>query len=270
MSQTKILKYFILPIIFLLNQTKQISQEEITETINSKTITCGSTLRIQNIITKYYLSSFGMNWSTGSKLQIITAIQEDDDTNSLFLIKEGDGIFPCKNGENILCDSIIRLEHLSTGKNLHSHDFPSFITGKQEACAFGENGIGDVNDNFKIICYKQKGEKRIFGKSEFFLQHVPTGKYLFIDYKKSMFNDFNCRGCPIRGQREVSLTSDKDKQCLWKVVGGIIFESDDISQKNEESNFDNQNSKDNNQGNEKDNSKDKKNESFEGRRKNYF
>ena len=57
----------------------------------------------------------------------------------------------------------------------------------------------------------------------FFLQHVPTKKFLFIDYKKSLFNDRNCRGCPIIGQREVSLTDKKDKQCLWKVTGGIIF-----------------------------------------------
>jgi dolichyl-phosphate-mannose--protein O-mannosyl transferase len=263
MSQNPFLKY-IIPLILITKQIKSLTQEEITETINSKTITCGSTLRIQNIITKYYLSSFGMNWSTGSKLQIITGIEEDNDINSLFLIKEGDGIFPCKNGENILCDSIIRLEHISTGKNIHSHEFPSFITGKQEACAFGDNGIGDVNDNFKIICYKQKGEKKIFGKSEFFLQHVPTGKYLFIDYKKSMFNDFNCRGCPIRGQREVSLTDEKDKQCLWKVAGGIIFESDD-NQKNDDGNFDNGND---DKKNENEKEKEKKNDQFDGRRKN--
>ena len=41
-----------------------------------------------------------------------------------------------------------------------------------------------------------------------------------------MYDDRNCRGCPIRGQREVSLTKKKDKQCLWKVIGGIIFSSE--------------------------------------------
>ena len=260
------LQIIIFKLIILFPLILGIPSSEISETINLKTITCGSTLRVQNTITKYYLNSIGANWSTGSRLQILTAVQEDNDINSLFLIKEGDGYKTCKTGENILCDSIIRLEHLSTGKNIHSHDFPSFITGKQEACCFGENGVGDVNDNFKIICYKQKGEKKIFGKSEFFLQHVPTGKYLFIDYRNSLYNDYNCRGCPIRGQREVSLTSEKDKQCLWKVSGGIIFESDDISQKNEDSNFDNQNSKDNKQGSDKE--KDIKSEQFDGRRKN--
>lgn len=225
------------------------SEEEINQTVNEKKITCGSSLRIQNQLTKYYLSSYNMNWSTGSRLQIITGIQENNQYESLFIIKEGDGLPPCENGTPIKCDSVIRLEHVTTGKNLHSHEFPSFITNSQEACAFGDNGNGDVNDNFKIICYKWK-EDVIKGETQFFLQHVPTQKYLFIDYKQSLFNDRNCRGCPIKGQREVSLTSNKDKQCLWKVAGGIIFsleeeediknndnndykEKDDLEQKND-------------------------------------
>ena len=53
-----------------------------------------------------------------------------------------------------------------------------------------------------------------------------------------MFNDYNCRGCPINGQREVSLTEKKDKQCLWRVLGGIIFNKveDDDKQNNAKEN----------------------------------
>ena len=215
-----------IPILFSVIMCENMSEEDIIATIESKTITYGSSLRIQNIITKYYLSSFGMNWSTGSGLQIVTAVQNDKDINSLFTIKEGE-TYPVKiNGDPVLCGEVIRLEHISTGKNLHSHDFKSFVTNSQEACAFGEDGNGDVNDNFRITCYKQNDNDTITGKTEFFLQHVPTEKWLYINYKTSMFNDGNCRGCPIRGQREVSLTGKKDKQCLWKVIGGIIFSSE--------------------------------------------
>ena len=216
------LKAIILCSFVLLTHCANMSEEEITQSVNEKKITCGSTLRIQNDLTKYYLSSFGMNWSTGSRLQIVTGVKESDKYESLFIIKEGEGLPPCENGEPIKCGSIIRLEHVTTGKNIHSHEFPSFITNTQEACAFGENGNGDVNDNFEITCYKWK-EEEIKGETLFFLQHVPTKKFLFIDYKKSLFNDRNCRGCPIIGQREVSLTDKKDKQCLWKVTGGILF-----------------------------------------------
>ncbi len=69
---------------------ENMSEEDIKATIESKTITYGSSLRIQNTITKYYLSSFGMNWSSGSGLQIVTAVQSDKDINSLFTIKEGE------------------------------------------------------------------------------------------------------------------------------------------------------------------------------------
>ena len=226
--KTKYILIFSIFYIFLSNKIlcENMSEEDIKTTIESKTVTYGSSLRIQNIITKYYLSSFGMNWSTGSGLQIVTAVQSDKDRNSLFTIKEGEN-YPTKiNGEPVLCGEIIRLEHIATGKNLHSHDFKSFVTNSQEACAFGEDGNGDVNDNFRISCYKQNDNETITGKTEFFLQHVPTQNWLYINYKTSMYDDRNCRGCPIRGQREVSLTTKKDKQCLWKVIGGIIFSSE--------------------------------------------
>ena len=219
---SQILTLFLISTITCVNM----SEEDIKNTIESKTITYGSSLRIQNSITKYYLSSFGMNWSTGSGLQIVTAVQSDKELNSLFTIKEGEN-YPTKiNGDPVLCGDIIRLEHIGTGKNLHSHDFKSFVTNSQEACAFGEDGNGDVNDNFRISCYKQNDNDLITGKTEFFLQHVPTQNWLYINYKTSMYDDRNCRGCPIRGQREVSLTTKKDKQCLWKVIGGIIFSSE--------------------------------------------
>ena len=221
-----ILLIFSFIIFFNISSCENMSEEDIKSTIESKTITYGSSLRIQNTITKFHLSSFGMNWSSGSGLQIITAVESDKEVNSLFTIKEGEN-YPIKiNGDPVLCGDIIRLEHVSTGKNLHSHDFKSFVTNSQEACGFGDNGDGDVNDNCRISCYKQNDNETITGKTEFFLQHVPTQNWLYINYKTSMYDDNNCRGCPIRGQREVSLTTKKDKQCLWKVIGGIIFSSE--------------------------------------------
>ena len=91
------------------------SEEDIKATIESKTITYGSSFRIQNTIIQFYLSSFGMNWSSFSGLQIVTAVQSDKDINSLFTIKEGD-TYPAKiNGDPVLCDDILCLEHIATG-----------------------------------------------------------------------------------------------------------------------------------------------------------
>ncbi|MCQ2818575.1 MAG: hypothetical protein MJ252_15005 [archaeon] len=204
--------------------TSQVSEEEITQTVSNSIITCGSTLRIQNVLTKYFLSSYSMAWSTGSRLQLVTAAKEQDKYESLFTIKEADNEPMCATGEPIKCDSIIRLEHVVTRRNLHTHPFKSFLDVGQEVCAFGEEGEGDVNDNFKLICYKNEGDI-VKGKTQFFLYHMGTQKYLAINYRNSMFHDGNCRNCPINGQREVIGTDKKDKQCLWTVNGGILFSS---------------------------------------------
>jgi len=39
----------------------------------------------------------------------------------------------------------------------------------------------------------------------------------------SLFDQNNCRGCPIQGQREVTGVNSKDKQGLWKIVGVRIY-----------------------------------------------
>lgn len=43
----------------------------------------------------------------------------------------------------VQCDDIIRLEHVKTQKNLHSHNFESPIAKQQEVSCLGTNGVGD-------------------------------------------------------------------------------------------------------------------------------
>jgi dolichyl-phosphate-mannose--protein O-mannosyl transferase len=74
------------------------------------------------------------------------------DPNDYWIVKKahGHGEFDRK-GEYVKDQDIIRLEHRSTRKNLHSHiNAPSPITGQQEVTAFGVDGIGDTNDNWRI------------------------------------------------------------------------------------------------------------------------
>jgi hypothetical protein len=87
-----------------------------------------------------------------------------------------------------------------------------------------------VNDNFRIMCYNSKDDK-LKGSTQFFLQHESTKQFLYINIKKSLFNEYNCRGCPIMNHREVSLTPTKDKQCMWKIIGGIIYQSNTEDEK---------------------------------------
>lgn len=117
------------------------SEEEIASTIDEKTITCGSALRIQNIMTKYQykflliihsLHSPRLQWGSGSRQQSVTSVYSNDDTNSVWVIKEKQGLQPCITGSPIRCGQYIRLEHANSGKNLHSHNYPSWITDSQE------------------------------------------------------------------------------------------------------------------------------------------
>lgn len=221
-------KVYLVLVIFLLiqnikphNDDDYITEEDIKREIDKSTITYGSALKLENVLSKHLLYSNKYTWGTGSQLQIITGIRERDNPEAIWVIKEKHDEVMKDTGVPVMCNDIIRLEHSYTGKNLHSHDFRSWITDSQEACGFGQDGNGDVNDNFKIICYNSTGI--ITGATEFFLQHVATNAYLYINIKSSLFDERNCRNCPVMYQREVSLTSSKDRQCLWKVVGGLIF-----------------------------------------------
>jgi len=43
------------------------------------------------------------------------------------------------NREPVKCGNIIRLQHLATSKNLHSHNFASPLSGNQEVSAYGDD-----------------------------------------------------------------------------------------------------------------------------------
>lgn len=42
------------------------------------------------------------------------------------------------NREPVKCGNIIRMQHLATSKNLHSHHFASPLSGNQEVSAYGD------------------------------------------------------------------------------------------------------------------------------------
>ncbi len=86
-----------------------------------------------------------------SKQQQVTGFAGSNDDD--FWIVKGPHNFPeeYKKGNSIRHGDIIRLEHRTTRKNLHSHsNTPSPVSGQQEVTAFGEDGVGDTNDNWKV------------------------------------------------------------------------------------------------------------------------
>lgn len=97
------------------------------------------------------MHSHDVKYGTGSGQQSVTATELQEDINSHWLIKPGSGK-TIERGQPIKCGSSIRLEHVETKKNLHSHHFQSPLSGNQEISCYGDNGEGDSGDNWAVIC----------------------------------------------------------------------------------------------------------------------
>ena len=76
--------------------------------------------------------------------------------------------------EPIACGQKIRLEHLATKKNLHSHLFSSPLSDQQEISAFGVEGEGDSGDVWVVICDGEYWNRQ----DTAMLRHADTDRYV--------------------------------------------------------------------------------------------
>lgn len=184
-------------------------------------VTCGSAVKLLHKETGHHLHSHAIAWGSGSGQQSVTSTGSQNDPGSLWLVKEASNLKSCEAGVPVKCGDLIRLEHVVTGKNLHSHLYKAPLTGNQEVSAFGENGLGDTGDNWKIVCetsdsYWKRGAPIV-------LSHVDTGKFLFTT-NTAQFNQQNCGGgCPIMGQTEISASQRRDVKNRWITGQGVFI-----------------------------------------------
>jgi dolichyl-phosphate-mannose--protein O-mannosyl transferase len=176
---------------------------------NYEYVTCGSALKLLNNANNVRLHSHDVKYGSGSGQQSVTAVESSDDHNSYWRIRGKMGS-DCTRGAPIKCNSVIRLTHLNTQKNLHSHHFQSPLSHNYEVSAFGESGEGDEGDLWKLICtgnYWRRSDKVR-------LQHVVTNHYLHVSG--------DTYGRPISGQREVSGYSSMSDLNYWTAAEGIF------------------------------------------------
>jgi len=189
-------------------------------------ITYGSAIKLMHKLSGFRLHSHQIKWGSGSGQQSVTGFEGSDDPNSLWQVKEGivgkqeRGV---SVGTPVKCGDIVRLQHASTKRWLHSHLHASPLTHRQEISGYGEDGgVGsDTGDNFKVDCVSGTEWTR---ETPVSLQHVDTGKRLYTR-RQDAFDHNNCRGCPIVGQLEVSAhnTQIGDANSHWVVDDGIFF-----------------------------------------------
>lgn len=188
--------------------------QPLVEAKGVRQVTCGSAIKLFNTAYKVRLHSHDIKYGSGSGQQSVTGNELQEDVNSLWQVK-GSPKLSCKRGEPINCGSKVQLEHLQSGRNLHSHLFSSPLSGHQEISAFGEGGVGDTGDVWEVVC-----DDSTWGRDDTVqFRHVDTDAYLGASG--------NTYGRPIHGQMEIVGLSRSDSTCYWKTQEGIFVHPTD-------------------------------------------
>ncbi|KAE8634720.1 hypothetical protein XENTR_v10002412 [Xenopus tropicalis] len=173
-------------------------------------VTCGSVVKLLNSRHNVRLHSHDVKYGSGSGQQSVTGVEASDDANSYWRIR-GKTDADCSRGEPIKCGQAVRLTHVNTGKNLHTHHFPSPLSNNQEVSAFGDNGEGDDLDAWMVQCSDTLWER----EESVRFKHIGTNVYLTITGEQY--------GHPIRGQREVHGITNPNAHNYWKVMEGVFL-----------------------------------------------
>ncbi|XP_067296369.1 stromal cell-derived factor 2-like protein 1 [Pseudorasbora parva] len=179
--------------------------------MDSSYVTCGSLVKLMNTRHGVRLHSHDVKYGSGSGQQSVTGVDSADDANSYWRIRgKPDSI--CQRGVPIRCGEAIRITHMKTGRNLHSHHFSSPLSNNQEVSAFGENGEGDDLDVWSVQCgatYWERDDAVRF-------KHVGTEVFLSVTGEQY--------GHPIRGQREIHGMASPNQHNYWKVMEGVFIQ----------------------------------------------
>lgn len=175
-------------------------------------VTCGSTIKLAHLATKFRLHSHEVAFSRGSQQQSVTAYPSSDDGNSLWIVL-GTANAPCVPGDPIKKNQELRLQHVATRRWLHSHRFQSPLSGNLEVSAFGSDNETDGGDVWSV---EWDGKVKIWKQDlKVRLKHRDTGSYLYSHEMKF--------GNPIPGQHEVCGIERKDRNAEWQASEGVYF-----------------------------------------------
>lgn len=185
---------------------------EFVQSLKYDYVTWSSVVKLVNTNSNARLHSHDVKYGSGSGQQSVTAVKSADDHNSYWQVMPAFGVKGIERGEKIRCGSTIRLTHLATRHNLHSHLFVSPLSNNQEVSAFGENGLGDDGDNWIVECEADDYWRR---EEAVRFVHKLTNKFLHVNGDQY--------GRPIAGQLEVSAYNYRNAYNLWIVEAGVYI-----------------------------------------------
>jgi hypothetical protein len=176
----------------------------------------GRTIKAVHRNTGRTLHSHAINYShpNSSKQQQVTCFGGLDD-NDWWRIKGAHGLPENHKADQlVLHGDVVRLEHVLTRRNLHSHGgFPSPITKQQEVTCFWTNGVGDGNDNWRVEI--EGGGQWTYGKWVRLI-HVNTNHALH-SHEPFAHPTYTA------GQQEVTGFPGRDDNDLWYLFeGGVV------------------------------------------------
>ena len=168
----------------------------------------GSTIRLTHVQTGVHLHSHPFVYShpQSSGQQQVTGFGGADE-NDLWMVKGPDGQpADYRQGAVVQHGEHVRLEHVRTRRNLHSHHgIPSPVTHQQEVTCFGSNGVGDGNDDWSV---QTDDHGPWLAGSSVRLVHVLTDVAL---HSHAGFSDPKWT----LGQQEVTGFAGRDENDLW-------------------------------------------------------
>lgn len=197
---------------------------------DEKMVTYGSAIKLTHIESggKFFLQSDDRQLQSGSGQQLVTATQNNRSPKGLWQIRESSADRFREAGTPVKCGEVVRLMHLETGSNLHTHGIKSPLSNQHEVTGFGQQGEGDSGDDWKVVCssggyFSGSGAQYWNREQQIQLKSVATDRFLGAS-STVKFTEQNCgRGCPILNHLEVFGRNTNDSYSHWKVEYGVLL-----------------------------------------------
>eukprot|EP00192_Tetraselmis_astigmatica_P019764 CAMPEP_0117653880 /NCGR_PEP_ID=MMETSP0804-20121206/3436_1 /TAXON_ID=1074897 /ORGANISM="Tetraselmis astigmatica, Strain CCMP880" /LENGTH=216 /DNA_ID=CAMNT_0005460103 /DNA_START=114 /DNA_END=764 /DNA_ORIENTATION=+ len=175
-------------------------------------VTCGSLIKLVHGTTNHRLHSHEIAYGSGSGQQSVTGFNGEDNANSYWVVR-GTQNAPCPQGSGLKKGTHLRLQHHSTRRWLHTHNFKAPLSNNQEVSAFGDDNQSDPSDVWRI---DWDGRNTLWTKDQAVrFVHVETGAVLGSHAKQF--------SRPIAGQTEVAGMKNPGKNGLWTATEGVYF-----------------------------------------------
>ncbi|KPJ10066.1 Protein O-mannosyl-transferase 2 [Papilio machaon] len=159
----------------------------------------------------------------GARQQQITTYTHKDDNNR-WVVKTYDRESVSGGAVVVRSGDLVRLTHAATGRNLHSHRERAPLSHKYlQVTGYGEDGIGDANDVWKILISGGKDGEEI---------QTVRSKLMFVHYLQTCVLTTTGKQLPKWGyeQQEVACNPNlRDKHALWNVEDNLFDDLPKVS-----------------------------------------